>query len=44
MRRVLRELAANGDVKGDTKMLEDFSLIAKLKQQERRCGRNCQFC
>ena len=40
---VMRELAANGDVKGDTTTLEDFSVIAKLKQQERRRGRNCQF-
>ena len=34
MRRLLRELAAGGDVKGDTTTLEDFSVIAKLKEEE----------
>ena len=34
MRRLLRELAAGGDVKGDTTTLEDFSVIAKLKEDE----------
>ncbi len=34
MRRLLRELATNGEVKGDTTTLEDFSVIAKLKEQE----------
>ena len=34
MRRLLRELAANGEVKGDTTTLEDFSVIAKLKEQD----------
>jgi acetyl-CoA synthetase len=34
MRRLLRELATNGDVKGDTTTLEDFSVIAKLKEQD----------
>jgi acetyl-CoA synthetase len=34
MRRLLRELATNGDVKGDTTTLEDFSVIAKLKDSE----------
>jgi acetyl-CoA synthetase len=34
MRRLLRELATNGDVKGDVTTLEDFSVIAKLKEQE----------
>jgi len=34
MRRLLRELATSGDVKGDTTTLEDFSVIAKLKEQE----------
>jgi acetyl-CoA synthetase len=34
MRRLLRELATNGDVKGDTSTLEDFSVIAKLKDSE----------
>ena len=31
MRRLLRELASGGEVKGDTTTLEDFSVIAKLK-------------
>jgi acetyl-CoA synthetase len=30
MRRLLRELATNGEVKGDTTTLEDFSVLAKL--------------
>src|SRR2546425_1158247 len=34
MRRLLRELATNGEVKGDTTTLEDLSVIAKLKEQE----------
>jgi acetyl-CoA synthetase len=34
MRRLLRELAASGDVKGDVTTLEDFSVIAKLKEEE----------
>jgi acetyl-CoA synthetase len=34
MRRLLRELATNGDVKGDTATLEDFSVIARLKESE----------
>ena len=34
MRRLLRELATSGDVKGDTTTLEDFSVIARLKEQE----------
>jgi acetyl-CoA synthetase len=32
MRRLLRELAATGDVKGDTTTLEDFSGLAKLRE------------
>ncbi len=32
MRRLLRELATTGDVKGDTTTLEDFSVIAKLRE------------
>jgi acetyl-CoA synthetase len=32
MRRLLRELAATGDVKGDTTTLEDFSVLAKLRE------------
>jgi acetyl-CoA synthetase len=31
MRRLLRELAATGEVKGDTTTLEDFAVIAKLR-------------
>ncbi|HZL35026.1 MAG TPA: acetate--CoA ligase [Tepidisphaeraceae bacterium] len=34
MRRLLKELATSGDVKGDTTTLEDLSVIAKLKEQE----------
>jgi acetyl-CoA synthetase len=34
MRRLLRELATSGDVKGDVTTLEDFNVIAKLKEQE----------
>ena len=32
MRRLLRELATTGEVKGDTTTLEDFSVIAKLRE------------
>ena len=34
MRRLLRELAAGGDIKGDTSTLEDFSVIAKLRESD----------
>jgi acetyl-CoA synthetase len=34
MRRLLRELATNGEVKGDTTTLEDFGVIAKLREQD----------
>ncbi|HEX6880320.1 MAG TPA: acetate--CoA ligase [Terriglobales bacterium] len=34
MRRLLRELATSGDVKGDTTTLEDFNVIARLKESE----------
>jgi acetyl-CoA synthetase len=34
MRRLLKELATTGDVKGDVTTLEDFSVIARLKEQE----------
>src|SRR5687768_9959803 len=34
MRRLLKELATSGEVKGDTTTLEDFTVIAKLKGQE----------
>ena len=32
MRRLLRELATTGEVKGDTTTLEDFSVIAQLRE------------
>ena len=34
MRRLLKELATSGEVKGDVTTLEDFSVIARLKEQE----------
>jgi acetyl-CoA synthetase len=34
MRRLLRELATHGEIKGDTTTLEDFTTIAKLKESE----------
>jgi acetyl-CoA synthetase len=34
MRRLLRELASTGEVKGDVTTLEDFSVIAKLRESE----------
>jgi acetyl-CoA synthetase len=34
MRRLLRELAATGEVKGDTTTLEDFTVLAKLRDTE----------
>jgi acetyl-CoA synthetase len=34
MRRLLRELATTGEVKGDMTTLEDFSVIAKLRENE----------
>ena len=34
MRRLLKEIAAGGDVKGDTTTLEDFNVIAKLRADE----------
>jgi len=34
MRRLLKEIAAGGQVKGDTTTLEDFSVIAKLSAHE----------
>lgn len=34
MRRLLRELATTGDVKGDTTTLEDFSIVAKLREND----------
>ena len=40
MRRLLRELATSGDVKGDTTTLEDFGVIAKTE----RAGRSLAGC
>jgi acetyl-CoA synthetase len=34
MRRLLKEVAAGGEVKGDTTTLEDLNVIAKLKQAD----------
>lgn len=34
MRRLLRELATTGDIKGDTTTLEDFSVLARLRETE----------
>jgi len=34
MRRLLKELASTGDVRGDTTTLEDFSVIASLRESE----------
>jgi acetyl-CoA synthetase len=34
MRRLLRELATHGEIKGDMTTLEDFSVIAKLREAE----------
>jgi acetyl-CoA synthetase len=34
MRRLLREVASGGEVKGDTTTLEDFAVLAKLKEQD----------
>jgi acetyl-CoA synthetase len=38
MRRLLKELAGSGDVKGDVTTLEDFSVIARLKEKEQEEG------
>jgi acetyl-CoA synthetase len=34
MRRLLREIAAGGEVKGDTTTLEDLSVLTKLSSDE----------
>jgi acetyl-CoA synthetase len=34
MRRLLRELATSGEVKGDMTTLEDFNVISKLTESE----------
>jgi acetyl-CoA synthetase len=34
MRRLLRELAGGGEVKGDTTTLEDIGVLAKLREED----------
>jgi len=34
MRRLLREIATEGTVSGDTTTLEDFSVLEKLREDE----------
>jgi acetyl-CoA synthetase len=34
MRRLLREIASSGEVRGDVTTLEDFAVLAKLKEEE----------
>jgi len=34
MRRLLKQIAAGGEVKGDTTTLEDFNVLAKLSAVE----------
>jgi acetyl-CoA synthetase len=34
MRRLLREIASSGEVRGDVTTLEDFSVLTKLKEEE----------
>jgi acetyl-CoA synthetase len=34
MRRLLREIATSGEVRGDVTTLEDFSVLAKLKEED----------
>jgi acetyl-CoA synthetase len=34
MRRLLKEVAAGQDIKGDTTTLEDLTVLAKLKEQD----------
>jgi acetyl-CoA synthetase len=34
MRRLLREIATSGDVRGDVTTLEDYSVISRLKEEE----------
>ena len=34
MRRLLKELATTGEIKGDTTTLEDFAVISALKSDE----------
>ena len=34
MRRLLREIAGGGEIKGDTTTLEDLTVVAKLSERE----------
>jgi acetyl-CoA synthetase len=34
MRRLLRDLATHGEIKGDVTTLEDYTVIAKLREAE----------
>jgi len=34
MRRILKQVASGGEIKGDTTTLEDFNVLAKLTAQE----------
>jgi acetyl-CoA synthetase len=34
MRRLLKQIAGGGEIKGDTTTLEDFSVLAKLSQHD----------
>jgi acetyl-CoA synthetase len=34
MRRLLKELAAGGEIKGDVTTLEDFAVLARLKESD----------
>jgi acetyl-CoA synthetase len=34
MRRLLREIASGSEIRGDTTTLEDFAVLAKLKEEE----------
>jgi acetyl-CoA synthetase len=34
MRRLLKQIATGGEIKGDTTTLEDFNVLAKLSQAE----------
>jgi len=34
MRRLLRELAGGGEIKGDTTTLEDIGVLAKLREED----------
>ena len=34
MRRLLREIATSGEVRGDVTTLEDFAVLARLKEEE----------